>query len=612
MRLMRDLVGETFSHRYRLVARIAGGGMGEVYRAHDLLLDRAVAVKVLQPGLAADPQLVDRFKAEARAAARLTHPNVVAVYDWGEESDRTYYMVMEYVPGTDLRDVLVGRGAVEPAQAAAIVADVCEALSAAHATGLVHRDVKPENVLIAPGGKVKVADFGIAAVAGSDRTAPEGVIPGTLRYIAPEQARGGQAGPAADVWAAGALLYELVTGMPPHQGSGPELLRRRAEEPLPAPSSVAASVPEDIDSIVAKACALDPDERWRDASDMGQALRRATVRSLPDAPSLDALLDDVTGEIRLMDMEPTSLVDRRGERRRTRRSVAARRIGVLLVLALLAFGATRAVGAFLAPRTVKVPALSGLARQRAINRAESVGLEVKVTGRERDLHVARGAVLSQRPENGVLKQGSTIRIVLSAGRPRSSVPTLAGATLAAAEVILRTHNMSVAGVEREFSTAAAGTVIGQSPSDGKLPWGGKVSLVLSKGPETVTVPTVAGLDPAQAKDQLRAAGFGVDTTTDYSDTIEKGLVIGTTPEGGATVSEGTTVTIVVSAGPRYKELTMPDVRNQSVEAAQAQLEALGLRVIVKQPCGGGTIVQETDPIAGTTVRENDVVALFVC
>ena len=216
MRLMRDLVGETFSHRYRLIARVAGGGMGDVYRAHDLLLDRAVAVKVLQPGLAADPDLVARFKAEARAAARLTHPNVVAVYDWGEESERTYYMVMEFVPGTDLRDVLVGQGRLEAAQAAAIVADVCDALAAAHESGLVHRDVKPENVLIAPGGKVKVADFGIAAVADTDRTAPGGVIPGTLRYLAPEQARGAHAGTAADIWAAGAMLYELVTGHPPH------------------------------------------------------------------------------------------------------------------------------------------------------------------------------------------------------------------------------------------------------------------------------------------------------------------------------------------------------------------------------------------------------------
>lgn len=611
MKLMRDLVGATFSHRYRLVARIAGGGMGEVYRGHDLLLDRAVAVKVLQPGLAADPDLVERFKEEARAAARLTHPNVVGVYDWGEEDDRTYYMVMEYVPGTDLRDVLVSRGAIEPAQAAAIVADVCDALSAAHSTGLVHRDVKPENVLIAPGGKVKVADFGIAAVAGRDGTAPDGVIPGTLRYIAPEQARGAQAGPAADVWAAGALLYELLTGTPPHQGTGAELLRRRATEPLAPPSEAVATVPAALDEIVRRSCALDPADRWRDAADMADALRRETVRSLPDAPSLDALLDDVTGEIRLLDMEPTSLSGRR-ERRRKAPSVARRRLGALLVGALLLLGGAKAVGAFLAPRAVKVPSLTGMARGRAVKRAAAVGLDVAIAGHRRDTQVPKGAVLSQRPDSGVLKQGARISVVLSAGPPRSAVPTLSGATLAAATVMLRTHNLAVGGVEHDYSTQPEGIVIDQSPADGKLPWGGKVSLVVSKGPEVLTVPSVAGLSLHDAKAALKAAGFGVATTTDYSDSVDEGLVAATSPAEGSAAPEGTTVTIVISAGPRYKELTMPDVRNMSVDSARSQLEGLGLRVKVIQSCSGGSTVVDSDPVAGRTVKQHDVVALFVC
>src|SRR5919106_1268271 len=257
MRLMRDLVSATLNDRYRIVSRIAGGGMGEVYRGHDLLLDRPVAVKVLQPALAADPELVDRFRLEARAAARLTHPNVVGVYDWGAEDDLTYYMVMEYVPGTDLRDVLVTRGCLEPAQAAEVVAALCDALHAAHSEGLVHRDVKPENVLLARNGKVKVADFGIAVVVDADRTAPGGV-PGTLRYLSPEQARGLPATPASDVWSAGAVLGESLTGRPPLQGSGADMLRRRAEEmPIP-PSSLDHDLPHELDEIVMKACALEP------------------------------------------------------------------------------------------------------------------------------------------------------------------------------------------------------------------------------------------------------------------------------------------------------------------------------------------------------------------
>jgi eukaryotic-like serine/threonine-protein kinase len=613
MRLMRDLVGDTFSNRYRLIARIAGGGMGEVYRAHDLLLDRAVAVKVLQPGLANDPELVARFKAEARAAARLTHPNVVGVYDWGEEHDRTYYMVMEYVPGTDLRDVLVSRGALEPAQAATIVADVCEALAAAHTSGLVHRDVKPENVLIAPGGSVKVADFGIAAVVDTDLTAPGGVIPGTLRYLAPEQARGGQAGPAADIWAAGALLYELVTGTPPHQGSGAELLRRRAEEPLARPSAAVAAVPGDLDAIVAKACALEPADRFVNASEMAQALRRAGVRSLPDAPSLDSLLDDVTGEIRLMDMEPTSLGDRRGDRRGTKHRFLGRRLAFLVVAILLVAGGAKALSGLLAPRAVKVPSLTGMSRQRAVNRAHSLGLKVDVVDRRRDPSVARGAVLRQEPDSGVLKQGSEIELVLSAGPPRASVPSLRGATVAAATVKLRVNHLELGGIEKAYSDQPPGIVVDQDPADGKLPWGGKVALVVSRGPELLTVPTVAGFSQSEAKTALRDAGFEVEMTSDYSDTVEKGGVIGTTPAGAATAAEGTTVQLIISLGPRYKEVTMPDVRNMSVDAARALLEGMGLRVNVVESCGpGGVIVQETDPIAGTTLRQHDPVALFVC
>jgi eukaryotic-like serine/threonine-protein kinase len=613
MRLMRDLVGETFSGRYRLVARVAGGGMGDVYRAHDLLLDRAVAVKVLQPGLAADPELVGRFKAEARAAARLTHPNVVAVYDWGEESERTYYMVMEFVPGTDLRDVLVGRGRLEAAQAAAIVADVCEALAAAHESGLVHRDVKPENVLIAPGGKVKVADFGIAAVVDSERTAPGGVIPGTLRYLAPEQARGGHAGPAADIWAAGAMLYELVTGTPPHQGSGAELLRRRAEEPLDPPSEQIPGLSPDIDAVVARACALDPRERWDDASDMAQALRRAGVRSLPDAPSLDELLDDVTGEIRLMDMEPTSLVDRREHRKDSRRrsTLVRRLVVVALALALLGI-ASQAVGTFLEPRSVKVPSLVGLSKQRALNRAGSVDLKLEVVDKRHHPDVKRGAIVSQEPDTGVLKEGMTIEVVLSSGPPRWTVPTVVGATLEAATVKLQASRFKVGDVERAYSTEAAGTVIEQSPAEGKLPIGSAVSLVVSKGPETLSLPDVTGMSPSEAKSTLRSAGFEVDLTTGYSDTVEEGVVIGTTPPPGSAVAEGTPIEVIVSAGPRYEELTMPDVRNMGVVEATAQLEGMGLRVNVVESCSGGTIVAETDPIAGTRVRENDRVALFVC
>src|SRR5918992_4526697 len=369
MKLMRDLVGATLSERYRLVARIAGGGMGEIYRGHDLLLDRAVAVKLLQPSLAEDPDVVDRFRAEARAAARLSHPNVVAVHDWGAEDDLTYYMVMEYVPGSDLRDLLVSRGCLEPLQAAEVVASICDALAAAHACGLVHRDVKPENVLIARGGEVKVADFGIAVVADMERTIPGGLVPGTLRYLAPEQADGHPASEASDLWAAGAVLAELVTGQPPQQGGGVEFLRRRASEPPVRPSSVDPRVPPGIDDIVLRACALDPRDRFRSAAEMGNALRRVAVRSLPDAPSLHSLVDDITGVIDLRDPHPTRTERRRRKGWRRRLKIVAL---ACAVLAVLAGGAATAAELILA-EPVAVPDVVGSSRVAARRAVEAPG-----------------------------------------------------------------------------------------------------------------------------------------------------------------------------------------------------------------------------------------------
>lgn len=609
MKLMRDLVGETLSNRYRMVSRIAGGGMGEVYRGHDLLLDRTVAIKVLQPNLASDQELVARFKAEARAAARLTHPNVVGVYDWGSEDEHTYYMVMEYVSGTDLRDVLVSRGSVEVEQAVEIAIGVCDALAAAHAGGLVHRDVKPENVLISRTGTVKVADFGIAAVAGMDRSVPSGSVPGTLRYLSPEQASGLDATAASDLWAAGALLSELITGMPPLQGAGADLLRRRASEaPIP-PSALSPKVPASVDAIVMRACDVDPAARFPGAGDMGAALRRAAGELAPARP-LDELLDETTGEIRLPDLHPTDFAPRKVRRTRPSRS----RMIVLAVLALLLFlGGARAVAAFFAPQEVQVPSVIGMSRLEASTTATEVGLEVSVEDRVHDFSIPAGDVISQEPDGGVLVEGEQIALTISTGPPPLPVPTLTGMTVEIATVRLRTHQLEVGKITERFDVAPEGTVIDQSPSTGKLEWGETVDIVVSKGPQSIGVPDVTGMSVPKAKATLIAAGFEVAVMDVYSDDVDPGKVVGTTPAGGTEAPEGSTVEIQRSMGPEFKELVMPDVRNMLLDAARARLVEMGLRVEVREVtsgCTNGTVV-DSDPLPGTKIRENDRVALFV-
>ena len=611
MKVMRDLVGETLSHRYRLVARVAGGGMGEVYRGHDLLLDRSVAVKILQPSLAQDPELVERFRAEARAAARLTHPNIVGVHDWGCEGDRTYYMVMEYVSGTDLRDVLVARGSLQQRQAVEIVASVCDALHVAHSKGLVHRDVKPENILLNRAGEVKVADFGIAIVVDADRTSPGGMIPGTLRYLSPEQARGAHATAVSDLWAAGAVLSELLTGLPPLQGAGPELLTRRAQEPPRPPSSWDPDIPEELDEIVLKACALDPAQRFGNAAEMAGALRRIATFRLPEAEPLENLLDQVTGETGVIDPDLTLFQDSNAPRRRGGLPGLKTVLSVLVIFLLLA-GTAGAVSRFVMPQMVAVPDLSGVSKAQAERRAENVGLEVLVVARENDLEVPKGSVLEQSPTSGELEEGSTIELTLSLGPPKVKLPSLIGLSLEEAAQKLADKDLFQGDVTKEFSLEEEGTVIDQSPLDGKLVIGTEVHLVVSKGPEPVEVPDVSGMSAEKAGAALEDAGFEPVLVDAYSDDVPDGDVISTSPGAADVVGEGSEIEVYVSIGPEFSDIKMPDVRGMDVNAATARLEGLGFTVRINRPCSGGTTVVETDPIPGVMWPENEPVALFLC
>ncbi|MDQ3958205.1 MAG: PASTA domain-containing protein, partial [Actinomycetota bacterium] len=521
----------------------------------------------------------------------------------------TYYMVMEYVAGTDLRDLLVSRGCLAPAQAAEIMACVCDALAAAHAAGVVHRDVKPENVLIARNGKVKVADFGIAVVADADRTMPGGGIPGTLRYLSPEQAAGREASPASDIWAAGAVLAELLTGRPPQQGSGADLLRRRSVEPPVAPSAFDATLPQALDDVVVKACALDPSDRFHDASDMAGALRRVAVRSLPDAPGVDTLLDEVTGVIRLPDEGATSFArpPRRG------RFGRLKLLAFVCAFALLLTGGAKAVSLLSAPARVDVPRLVGLPRGKAFDRAQEAGLTLRVVDREADLEAPPGTVLWQQPQRGTLLEGNTIEIAISAGLPKYEVVDVTGMTVAEATTRLKVHGHEVGEVSEEYSLQEDGTVIEQSPAEGELKWGAAVDLVVSKGPQPIGMPDVVGLPAEKAEKILKREGFDPVIVPVYSNTVPPGEVVSTTPPPGSTAPEGSRVDIQVSEGPQYEELEMPDVRGMTVSAATAKLEDLGLRVNVVQSCGGGgTIVLETQPLGGSTVRENQLVDVFTC
>jgi len=565
--------------------------------------------------LASDADLVDRFKAEARAAARLNHPNVVAVHDWGSDDDRTYYMVMEYVSGSDLRDLLVGRGPFEPRNAVEVTISICDAIQAAHATGLVHRDVKPENVLITRDGIVKVADFGIAGVIDAERTMPGGSILGTLRYLAPEQASGGQATRSSDVWATGAVLFELLTGAPLQTGTGAELLRRRAEESAVAPSTLEPAVPQVVDEIVLKACALDPSDRFASIAEMGAALRAAAAELPQTEKPVKELLVDLTEDVNIGgDAAPTDFLGRKEVASRKRR-----RIGKVAVIALLlvlgAFGIARAVPGLMGPAEVEVPQLVGLTQEQAGAAAQDLGLGIEVSARERHPTVPEGSVISQDPADGVLLEGENVAVVVSKGKPLVTVPNLVGDKRAKAEKRLADRHLVVGTVHKEFSIdQPKGHVIEVIADSKRMEWGSEVALVVSKGPRRISVPSVAGLKFERAADILQTAGFTVVQVDVYSNDVKKGRVVSTSPPGGTEADEGSTIQVAVSIGAQYKKVEMPDVIGMHQKDARQILRDLELRVRIRKPgeCEGRTTVLETDPSPGTTIRQNDVVTLFVC
>ncbi len=605
------LVGRQLDGRYRLDRAIARGGMATVYEATDLRLDRTVAVKVMRPSLAEDGDFVERFAREARAAARLSSPEVVAVHDQGTDAETgTAYLVMEHVAGRTLRDVIRDDGPLAAARALALLEPVLKALAAAHGAGLVHRDVKPENVLLGDDGRVKVADFGLArAIESSNLTATTGLLIGTVAYLAPEQVEHGRADTRTDVYAAGILLFELLTGVPPYSSDSPmSVAYRHVHEDVPAPSTLVTGIPTELDDLVVSATRRDPAARPVDAGAFLAELR-AVRADLGDAATEPGVR---------LDSHPTLVVPRESivpppppkpaaktERRRPPRKVL---LPLLLALLLLAGTGTWWLAA---GRYDQAPSAFRLDRAAATAALEAAGFEVRVDPAPRYSEtVAPGLVMGQDPEAGDrVRKGSTITVFLSRGPDRRAVPSLIGSTQADAVAALEKAGLAVGGVTEQFSSQGAkGTVLSSSPASGeKLKPGTKVALVVSKGPELLAVPDVVGQTRAEAEKALADAGFGAAVTEVFSDTVKKGVVVAQDPATGRAPRDSA-IALQVSKGPQL--ITVPDVVGDRVKDAEARLKALGLKVRVNRIPGPG-IVRSTDPRAGEQVRKGTTVTLNV-
>lgn len=611
MTLQDPLVGQLLDGRYRIEARIAVGGMATVYRAVDTRLDRVLALKVMHPALATDVSFVERFIREAKSVARLAHPNVVAVFDQGAQGAYVY-LAMEYVAGCTLRDVLRERGALQPRAALDILEPVLAALGAAHRAGFVHRDMKPENVLIGDDGRVKVADFGLVRAVGT-ATDTTGSLLGTVSYLAPEQIEHGTADTRSDVYACGVVLYEMLTGAKPHTGeNAAQVIYRHLNSDVPAPSAVVPGLPVALDSLVASATARNPEVRPHDAvlllaesREARAALTDAELDAVPPGALADAHdgTDDRTSVIpralpvdgggdgdgvhrtSRLEMPPEGpAAPRRGTARRGPFGGPHRKLIMVLTAVLLTLGIGTGVWYINSGQFTQVPSLLGQTQQTAEKRLSDKGLGLKGVDRVFSDTVERGSVVSSDPASGDRIRGNgSVKLVVSRGPEIVRVPDVAEGSLADARRALKKVGLVPGMVTREFSEdVARGEVIRTDPRAGadRTP-DTAVALVVSKG-APVDVPDVTGLSAEEATAELAAEGLKAEVLPGRVHSAEaEGDVAEQSPGGGTEAAEGDTIELTVSKGPRM--LDVPDVTGRDVDEARSTLEEAGFDVKVDRP-----------------------------
>ncbi len=588
--------------------------MGEVFRAHDAVLAREVAIKILHRSLAGDQQFVDRFRREARAAAVLSHPNIVAVYDWGSV-EGIYYMVMEYVRGRGVRDLLNANGRMEPAQAAEIVRQTLLALEAAHAEGIVHRDIKPENILVTTGGTVKVADFGLARAFADGRATQAGTVQGTVQYLSPEQIRGEPSDPRSDLYSLGVVTFELLTGKLPFTGeTAMSIAYKHLSGRVPRPSSVVPSVPSELDGFVLSATDRDRELRPESAVEMRRDLE-SIAPTLPPARSLQAVVGDlpeVSADGDLTDRVPlvaaTTQTIPRVERARRKRG--KRFLGIVLLILALAATAWGA-WTYVIPHHADVPTVTGLSVDQARAQLDGAGFTVKLATGVHRLQIPAGHVALVRPAAGTtLERGATVTLVPSLGPPPVDVPSVIGKTVEEATPILAKGHLRLTQTARYSDTAPVGQIFDQDPRDGQLPRGEAVQVFVSKGPPPRPIPSVAGQTQVDATTALQSAGFDVKVKSKFSTDVEAGTVIRQSPADGVKADYGSAVTITVSLGPKH--FPAPDFRGLSRASAQSLADRYGLHVtFIDAAAYPGTVVTNQSVAVGAPLTYGDPITLYL-
>jgi len=617
--------GTIFAGRYRLQRKLGSGGMADVWLAEDQELGRKVAVKLLHERYANDEQFVERFRREATHAAGLSHPNIVSIFDRGE-AEGSYFIVMELVEGRTLKELIVSRGFCPVPIAISYVRQILAALRYAHRNGIIHRDIKPHNVIVDREGRVKVADFGIAR-AGTSQMTEAGSIIGTAQYLSPEQARGAPVDESSDLYSTAIVLYELLTGAVPFNGETPvEIAMKHLSQAPEAPSTLRSEIPHDLDLVVLRALAKEPADRYRSARELDHDLELVARGDAVGDETASAATMVLRGET----TAATSVVGRRAttayagdERYRAYDAEVRRGRAIWPWLLVLAAAIALGIGGWLLydnvqdeldrAETFAVDNYEGLVEKNAVELVLGDGFEVNVR-RLSNGEVEKGKVYDQEPDPGTrLPRGSIVTLLVSRGKPVVTVPSLVGRSRDTAVKELTTLGLD-ATVREVNSDRPAGTVTAQDPRSGtRLVAGSSVRINVSKGLRPIAVPNVIGLDYDIAAGQLQGAGFSVAPPITVASSRPAREVVSQEPPGNSTATKGTAITLTISQGPTTK--LVPDVSRQPVPDARAALRAVGFKVSVvdeetDDPTLDGVVIFQ-DPGGSTQAEPGTRVTLTV-
>ena len=628
---MSDLSGQLIDNRYELIRVIANGGMGTIYEGLDTRLDRKVAVKIMHPHLAQDEEFITRFIREAKAAASLSHPNIVNVMDqgWNQSGIPAVFLVMELVEGQTLRELIASKGSFSVNETINYLSPVVSALAAAHQIGIVHRDIKPENILISHDGRIKIADFGLARGTnlGQTMTAEASVILGSVSYLSPEQVQRGISDSRSDIYSLGVMAFEMLTGKRPHVSDSPlQIAYMHVNEDIPRVSSVVTNkgikVPKEIDELIFASTSRNPDDRPKDATAFANALRNIQIKFDPSKQQMSLELDlpvrkevpKPTKKNEVVEEEVTREITKPVKREKVKREKRSRKglVKISLVLAVaLGFGGWWTM---IGPGSkVTVPSLIGGTLTDASNLLKPVGLTSDVAKQEYSEDISKGVIISTEPAGGdKIKEGGVVHLTLSKGPERYTIPSVSQLTVEAATKMLTSIPVASPVVQEVFNDKIPkGYVIGTEPTSGsQVKRGAGIKIIVSKGIEQIALTNFVNKSGEEALNTLTAAGFKVKPIYVFSETTPLGAVVSQSPSEAKDYPKGTAVSLSISKGSAY--VFIPNVYSLSETKAKSILTALDLKVTVKR-MGTKAVKQVTaiSPKSGSKVLRGSKVTITV-